>query len=150
MMKKIICLLFVLIFTFSLVSCNDEKTTTPGTTYSIDEGYVYPDNLNFTATKEFWEVLAVPEDTLKEMSTKALVNTVLNVPSDILLVMASSSDGKEPIFNEFIQNYNVLIELSQRFDRFEHIQAALDKYVTEIDKKVNAQYIEMLEYCVEL
>ena len=148
MIKKLVCFLFVIIFALTLVSCKKEKGNT-GSGNNKEIGYVYPEDLNFTATDSFADVLAVPDDILKNMSTEGLVQTILNVPSEVILVMSSSADGKVILFDEFIKEFNVIKELSDRFDKTDYIKDALDKYVTDIDKKVNAQYIKMLEYCLE-
>ena len=84
MMKRIFCLLLILVVLSAAVLTGCAAAGTDG--YSINEAYAYP---VLPGTSE-WEALStlqekidachVPPETLENMTTEALVETVLNYP----------------------------------------------------------------------
>ena len=135
-MKKIILLLLILIFSFTLF--NGCKNTDD---IYVSEPYDYSD-FEYKEDKSVAESLSIPEHKLKYMTTEALVKTIQNIPDDILLIFNAFTPEK---FDIFVSEYNVLKELSKRKDKSEYIEKALNEYIGREEE--NATYIKLFESC---
>jgi hypothetical protein len=131
-MKRFRLIAIILILALSMITISSAATgisDTPTDGASIDEPYDYPIK---PGTDEWWALpqtleakiaaSQVPEDLLPALTTRALVETVLDYP---LLVNMAAFDSLEAGFGSVLSYFNGLQELVTRSDAVEHLEAVI-------------------------
>lgn len=145
-MKKIYCIITITLFFILAISCsrvekqnNDEQNME----YSIDEEYIFPITRESNEWKELDTHLKkiaetqIPENILKELSTAALLETILNYPMiSNIAVHGSKKQGIEVLKEEF----NGLAEFYLRADAME----VLDTKRIELEGRPNQEEQEVI------
>lgn len=150
-MKKSVCLLLIFIMVFSCATfASDGIYEYSSHEYNIEEPYTYPivpgssEWANFDTVYEMIEVCQIPEDILKNMSTEALVKTVLNYP--LLMDLMAGNTPREG-FAVMMSNFNGLQELSTRSDAGDYLDTEyLDFSRNYSQTKSSYSELEMKEH----
>ena len=127
-MKCIIIVMFC-ILTF-VAACQK------GNTYTITEPYQYPvvpgmeEWKNFKSLQEMSNACQIPDDILSNMTTEALVETVVHYP---LFINAFAYDIPQVGLSHIKEYYNGLQELYTRDDAIEKIEAFIEEEIPKMD-----------------
>lgn len=127
-MKRIIIVMYcILIFS---VACQK------GDAYTITEPYQYPvvpgmeEWKELKSLQEKSEACQIPEDILSNMTTEALVETVVHYP---LYINAFAYDIRQIGLSHIKEYYNGLQELYTRDDAIEKIEAFINEKIPKLD-----------------
>ena len=151
--KSFIIACLIVVFYFSLsatfADSSDDKTITTPYDYPVVPKTQEWKNLNSRDEKA--EVCDIPVSILNNMTTEALVETVMNYP---LLVDIAAWDTPQEGFNALYESFNGLQELTKRpdvVDELKRYQQRINAFDTE-DYKIVAKrsYVEILLQCINI
>lgn len=115
--KRIISVASIIVMSFLLF-------LVPHCAYGTNEPYTYIYTKgDISDDIPLWEAYKIPEETLSNMSTAALVETLCNFPCWQFMEVMDS--GLNSSLDSFIPNYDVVQELCERSDKAEYAEAAL-------------------------
>ena len=115
----------VIAFYLTLPTIGEALSTTPERSNKITQPYTYPilpgsnEWRNFESVHEMIEACQIPEDLLTNMTTKALVQTVLDYP--LLMDLLAEGEARHG-FEVMISRFNGLQELSRRVDARDELE----------------------------
>lgn len=148
LLSTIVCfsLLFCLALTVALAEPTSVTDGAVNNTYTISNSYDYAVKPNtaewkkFTSAEEKVKASQIPESTLSKMTTKALVETVINYP---LLVNMYAFDTEQEGFNVVYGTFNGLQELTKRSDAILELEQYQNKlgYTETQDLTIIAQRV---------
>lgn len=139
-MKRIFIVVFY-ILTF-LVACQKRDI------YTIAEPYQYPivpgmsEWSEFNSLQEMSEACQIPEDILPNMTTEALVETIMHYP---LFINAFAYENPQLGLRHIKEYYNGLQELYKRDDAIEKLEEFIrEKLTTLVDGKYRGMWAELI------
>lgn len=132
---------------YSNVDRKLEEYTSLVTSCEISEPYQYPvvpgmaEWANFKSLQEMSEACQIPDDILSNMTTEALVETVVHYP---LYINAFAHDTPQMGLSEVKKYCNGLQELYTRDDAIEKIEAFIKEEIPKLDNGRKGMWAELI------
>lgn len=139
-MKRISIVMFCILIL--LLGCQK------GSVYTITEPYQYPfvpgmtEWSEFESLQEMSEACQIPEEILPNMTTEALVETVVHYP---LFINAFAYDNPQLGLSHIKEYYNGIQELYNREDAIEEIEQFMEEKLGKLeDSKYRGKWMELI------